>query len=236
MPAGSYRQAMRKTHQPPASDMLPFVLPIAVDAPPRRQSDPSARRKAIEAGKPRYFTGLPCKHGHISDRWVDGACVKCTQQRRSRGSQASRGKTFRRSDGTARQKALKEGKTRYFSGIPCKHGHIAERDVSRSYCVECSRLSRQMRQSDRARRLRDKYKLTLVSLEKMRKVQAGCCALCGDTFADNPQKMHIDHCHISQKVRGLLCADCNIGLGRFRDDPKRLRLAIKYLANAGRGR
>lgn len=50
------------------------------------------------------------------------------------------------------------------------------------------------------------------------------CDICGNT-----EKLRIDHCHISKRVRGVLCDWCNKGLGFFRDDPKRFLTAIRYL-------
>jgi hypothetical protein len=40
---------------------------------------------------------------------------------------------------------------------------------------------------------------------------------------------HVDHCHSSGKVRGMLCKNCNIGLGSFRDNTSYLESAIEYL-------
>lgn len=60
--------------------------------------------------------------------------------------------------------------------------------------------------------------------------QDGRCAICGtEEWGGKSGVPHVDHCHDSTKVRGLLCAGCNNGLGLFRDDPARLRAAATYL-------
>jgi hypothetical protein len=51
------------------------------------------------------------------------------------------------------------------------------------------------------------------------------CAICGRT----KQKMAIDHCHLTGKIRAALCTRCNVGLGQFEDDPDLMRKAIAYL-------
>lgn len=64
--------------------------------------------------------------------------------------------------------------------------------------------------------------------------QDGKCAICRKPFEETP---HIDHNHeccsrlksCDKCRRGLLCDDCNLGLGRFKDSIDRLSKAIKYL-------
>lgn len=56
--------------------------------------------------------------------------------------------------------------------------------------------------------------------------QKNRCAICRKKFLKTP---HIDHNHESGENRGLLCDDCNLGLGRFKDSVKTLKSAIKYL-------
>lgn len=59
--------------------------------------------------------------------------------------------------------------------------------------------------------------------------QVGRCAICERLFSYCTKDIHVDHCHKSLKVRGLLCADCNKGLGFFKDNVRALERAILYL-------
>lgn len=52
------------------------------------------------------------------------------------------------------------------------------------------------------------------------------CFICNEK---ENRALAIDHCHTSGKVRGLLCSNCNRGLGMFLDDPQLLQNAVKYL-------
>lgn len=75
------------------------------------------------------------------------------------------------------------------------------------------------------------YGLTLEAYNAMLKEQGGVCAICGkDTPTATKKRLHIDHCHEINEVRGLLCHHCNVGLGAFKDDPELLRRAIAYLS------
>ena len=54
------------------------------------------------------------------------------------------------------------------------------------------------------------------------------CDCCGLTTQGN-RNQHIDHCHTSGQIRGVLCRTCNIMLGHAKDNPQRLLFGIKYL-------
>jgi hypothetical protein len=51
------------------------------------------------------------------------------------------------------------------------------------------------------------------------------CQIC----EDSPASLHLDHCHATNKVRGMLCQPCNLGLGYYKDNPTLLRKAADYL-------
>jgi predicted nucleic acid-binding Zn ribbon protein len=72
------------------------------------------------------------------------------------------------------------------------------------------------------------YGLTVEALAALFTSQDGRCAICG-TDEWGPKGSQVDHCHDTGAVRGVLCTNCNNGLGRFRDDPALLRAAADYL-------
>lgn len=59
--------------------------------------------------------------------------------------------------------------------------------------------------------------------------QEGKCAVCGNPNPGDKGIFHIDHCHTSKMVRGLLCHNCNLMLGHAKDDVRRLEAAVSYL-------
>jgi hypothetical protein len=86
-------------------------------------------------------------------------------------------------------------------------------------------------ESVRRTRLKKEYGITPEYVEELLDKQEGHCALCpatvsGHNMTDN---LLIDHCHTTGKVRGLLCADCNLLLGCAKDDISRLIAATFYL-------
>ena len=76
--------------------------------------------------------------------------------------------------------------------------------------------------------LKKAYGLTELEVAHMVVVQGGACAICRTEFMEY-RNCHVDHNHDTGEVRGLLCSNCNPGLGQFKDDPARLRAAAVYL-------
>lgn len=85
------------------------------------------------------------------------------------------------------------------------------------------------RRINRNCRLKRTYGITLLEFEILLELQGGGCALCGTTDQRGLGTHHVDHDHETGKVRGILCHDCNTGIGSLGDDPARLRAAAEYL-------
>lgn len=92
------------------------------------------------------------------------------------------------------------------------------------------------KESRRYGKLMQGYSLSVSQWLKMYDAQMGCCSICGkngksisDISAKREEILHVDHCHESGKVRGLLCGYCNTALGLFGDSVKSLENAINYL-------
>jgi len=73
-----------------------------------------------------------------------------------------------------------------------------------------------------------RFGLTRQILQEMYDSQGGVCAIC---LGDGASKMGLvlDHDHKTNKARALLCHNCNVGLGNFKDDPALLESAERYL-------
>lgn len=78
-------------------------------------------------------------------------------------------------------------------------------------------------------RLKCDYGITLEDYERRFLEQGGRCKICETTDSSPSLRFHVDHCHVTGKVRGLLCFNCNSGLGQFKDDADLLRKAAEYL-------
>jgi len=78
------------------------------------------------------------------------------------------------------------------------------------------------------------YGVTQQQYDHYLKQQGGGCKLCGTKKpGGNGKAFHVDHCHKTNVVRGLLCVNCNVALGKFKDDPEVLRLAATYVETMG---
>lgn len=120
-------------------------------------------------------------------------------------------------------------------------------------CAPCreQRAAETTPEEIRAKNLWTKYKITPEAYDALREQQGYRCAICG-THEDaipgarrgRPRrdgsppsesvKLGVDHCHATGRVRGLLCIDCNVALGCFKDDAARALAAARYLKRGER--
>src|ERR1035437_5779833 len=84
---------------------------------------------------------------------------------------------------------------------------------------------------NRNTRIKKNYGITLDEVTQIIDKQEGKCAICGKHQDELNKALVIDHNHKTEKVRGLLCNKCNMGLGHFYDDIELLSQAIAYLRN-----
>ena len=92
--------------------------------------------------------------------------------------------------------------------VHTKRAYQKRREKSRIYCIQ------------------KRYGITIEAFDQMLLNQDGRCAIC---HADDCT-LCVDHCHESNRVRGLLCSACNTAIGKFNDKPSNLSRAIAYLA------
>lgn len=75
--------------------------------------------------------------------------------------------------------------------------------------------------------LNRKYGIDLTEYNNMLIAQSNKCAICSVSYDE--ERLAVDHCHDSGKIRGLLCMKCNTALGSFKDSIDILQNAINYL-------
>jgi hypothetical protein len=95
------------------------------------------------------------------------------------------------------------------------------------------RVYKMSKEAQRHYALKRYYGMTPEHYAAMITEQHGVCAICHQPetamFNGQPKVMHVDHDHISGAIRGLLCGNCNNGLGHFKDSPQTLRAAADYI-------
>ena len=75
-----------------------------------------------------------------------------------------------------------------------------------------------------------RYGITLQQRDEMLIAQGGKCACCGTSEVAPVRGWHVDHCHSTDRVRGILCAGCNTFIGKIEASEERHKLALAYIA------
>lgn len=89
------------------------------------------------------------------------------------------------------------------------------------------------KQAWRENQLKVKYGINSREYNEILQEQESMCKICKKPHGEEKKKrLHVDHCHTTGKIRGLLCGNCNTGIGLFNDSKELLSLAIEYLKNS----
>lgn len=95
---------------------------------------------------------------------------------------------------------------------------------------------RRSKLQERAHYLKHFYGITVEQFNSLLDQQRGCCACCGcDLGLLESKYVHVDHDHVTNEIRGILCANCNRGIGLLKDSVVVLDKARAYLSKKHTG-
>lgn len=159
-------------------------------------------------------------------------CIDCgTEQPRTEFLNPTRGRPFRRcascrlyserrAEGSVTRRAAKSEKEKSCSrcGLMKSISEFSLRTEGtwKSHCNRCIALAQRAK----------KYGISVDEYENMETTQAGLCRICDKVPVTS---LRVDHDHATGRVRGLLCHECNAGIGLLGDDHARILRAAEYL-------
>lgn len=170
---------------------------------------PTSKAEAISIGATHFFTNKPCSNGHLRKRRVsDGHCLDCDNDYWKRKRKL-------------RPAAVSKIRKKYYQKTRDDQLALRRKQYANNENVRVNKKDKDLRKM---------YGISLDDYYALKKQQNSVCALC---FSSNTNKrtcyLDVDHSHKTGKVRGLLCTNCNQGLGKFKDDVQLLKRAIQYL-------
>lgn len=127
-----------------------------------------------------------------------------------------------------------------------------DRKGKRSLCIECWTGRTTARTLEKRKQepfkysalsykstIKMKYGISIEEYDRLLKLQDGKCALCRKPevrrLRGNIARLSVDHCHVTGKIRGLLCSKCNTAIGLFEDNKELMQKAIEYLEASREG-
>ena len=188
---------------------------------------PATPNGAMHLGSIYYYTGKPCKKGHIGLRYASsGNCVQCIEEQRGvifdKHKDRFSPENLKRSN-----EAMQAGKMTYTPTEPCPKGHL-ERYTLNNNCVQCNNQSQKNRKEKlKWARIKKLYGMSMDDFNAMMIAQNNQCAIC--CVGLNQKNTHIDHCHATGKVRSLLCSRCNQAIGLIDESIERVEKIKTYL-------
>lgn len=189
----------------------------------------------------------------MAQRQHDGTCVVCLRPRRLNSREMCPSCYVAHMQKTAGCGSCGHVKKIQARGL-CRACYLAQPDVrerknaARRTAYATDVAVREARRAERAaeaskphsvkrKRAYDRwynYGLAPEQYDALMTFQSGACVVCRQTLdtgeaAPKDRRPHVDHCHRTGRVRGILCGACNRGLGCFEDSSERLQAAVRYL-------
>lgn len=170
--------------------------------------------------KPLSEFGRRAKSEDGLNYWCRDCCSKQHKEYYEQNAEAQRART-RKYDAEHREERIAYAK-KYNAE------HAEERSA---YSIQ---YRAEHKEATAAGHLRRTYGITLDDYDAMLETQGGGCAICGKMPEEHGARLHVDHDHETDEVRGLLCRNCNAGLGWFLDSPGLCKTAMLYLQKYGK--
>lgn len=176
--------------------------------------------KGAPSGPPPVATGRACEFsGCNRPHSAKGYCnTHYQQQRRGRELVPIKDRVPATHRNTRGQKRCAECRTYQFE------------DEFRVRSRKPDGLHSRCRRCERSRQLQRLYGIDIDTYETLLAQQGGVCAICGTDENGSGRVLAVDHDHDTGEVRGILCENCNFGIGSLQDDPQLLARAIEYLS------
>lgn len=127
----------------------------------------------------------------------------------------------------ARAKAFREANHQYYAEYRAQPHVKAKQQAASAKWIKNN--PRQRTRYSWATNMRTKYGLEPEDVARMLEAQDRRCAIHGGARFRDDEEFCIDHSHKTGKVRGVLCHDCNVAIGRFRENSAALRKAADYI-------
>lgn len=117
--------------------------------------------------------------------------------------------------------------------------HVKGMVYRRNWCIECwnqrkREKAREYNRTEHGARKQlnnnlSRYGITVEEYEELLALQNYKCAICERLHTSLKRRLHVDHCHKTGVIRGLLCQYCNVALGSMCESAELLRRAAKYV-------
>lgn len=195
---------------------------------------PVSRSEAKKIGARRYFTGKPCRHGHVTYRLTSStSCPRCIKDRRDRdpGKNYSHVKAWRKLHPDARAEEARRYRTKYPEKVRATIKRYRERHRARLLPIEAEQARKRRKQDPEGNRRRVKAfkeRREQVLADIAGRPRPTICDLCHE----NNGGIVFDHCHERGNFRGWLCDRCNKVLGLVKDSASLLESMARYLENS----